>query len=107
MESDQSKNDVTSIESCNSVWIFDTQTMEFKRRIRNLSGETEDVSTDWRPYFGLNVDESSKSFVVQLNESGTRLLKSFIHKDPCTRCSESNTTEISLEEINRVLGPRE
>ncbi len=105
MESDESKNDVTSIESCNSVWIFDTNSMEFKRRMRNATGEVESVTTDWRPYFGLNIDEPNKSFVVQLNESGTRLLKSYIHRDPCDRCGDSNTTEISLEEINRVLEP--
>jgi hypothetical protein len=105
LESDESKNDVTSIESCNSVWLFDVKAMEFKRKIRNTSGEADTVSTDWRPYFGLEVDESNKSFVVQLNESGTRLLKSWIHKNPCNRCSDSNTTEISLEEINKALEP--
>jgi hypothetical protein len=36
-----------------------------------------------------------------LNESGTRLLRSFRHTDPCDQCGPGQTTELSLEAISK------
>ncbi len=51
------------------------------------------------PYFGLDLDPVSESFVVLLNEDGTRLLRSWRHVEHCTQCGGEATGELSLDEL--------
>ena len=92
-------NDLQIIESCNSTWLFDTDRKRFRRVPRGASLDMPAVSGDWERYYKLEVDVEDDSFLVTLNEAGSRLLRSFRHGDPCTQCSPNATTELSLEAI--------
>ena len=88
------------LESCRSIWFFDTETMRFSRVLKGLDPDRPSTgSTCWREYFGLDIDPVSGSFVVLLNPQGTRLLRSWRHTAPCPQCGDEATAELRLEEL--------
>jgi hypothetical protein len=89
------------IESCHSTWLFDTVDRRFCRVLR-ASATPPSVATDWRPYDRLVVDETTAAFVVILDSSGTRLLRSWRHSQHCEHCGRDDTTELSLEDLRKV-----
>ncbi|MCL4422634.1 MAG: hypothetical protein M1115_05640 [Actinobacteria bacterium] len=93
------------LESCNSTWVFDVERMRFRRVLKGLDLDVQWATTAWRPYFGLEIDPLSESFVVLLNAEGTRLLRSWRHVEHCRQCDGQATTELSLDELRAaVLG---
>jgi hypothetical protein len=91
--------DAFVLESCNSTWLFDTERMRYRRVLKGADVGRRPTTTEWRPYFGVDVDPRSESFVVLLNPEGTRLLRSWRHTHQCTQCGGQATTELSLDEI--------
>jgi len=87
------------LESCHSTWLFDTERLRFRRVLKGLALDPQQASTAWRPYFGLEIDPVSESFVVLLNPEGTRLLRSWRHVGQCSQCGGQATTELSLDEL--------
>jgi hypothetical protein len=87
------------LESCHSTWIFDTDRMRFRRVLKGLALDAHAATTAWRPYFGLEIDPISESFVVMLNPEGTRLLRSWRHVEHCPQCGGNQTAELSLDEL--------
>jgi hypothetical protein len=87
------------LESCHSTWLFDTTRMRFRRILKGLNLDARNASTAWRPYFGLELDPYSESFVVMLNADGTRLLRSWRHVEHCPQCGGEATAELSLDEL--------
>lgn len=87
------------LESCHSTWLFDTGPMRFRRILKGLDLDARNASTAWRPYFGLELDPLSESFVVLLNPEGTRLLRSWRHVERCPQCGGDSTVELSVEEL--------
>ena len=94
------------LESCHSTWLFDTERMRFRRVLKGLDVENHPASTGWRPYFGLDVDPVSESFVVLLNPEGTRLLRSWRHVDHCTQCGGILLLRLSREQWEAVFGEK-
>ncbi|HLG68750.1 MAG TPA: hypothetical protein VKV36_12890 [Acidimicrobiales bacterium] len=93
------------LESCHSTWLFDTTRMRFRRILKGLDIDARNASTAWRPYYGLELDPFSESFVVLLNPEGTRLLRSWRHVEHCSQCGGDATAELSVEELhNASLG---
>ena len=90
------------IESCHSSWIFETERSRFRRILKEVEGGPHEVATSWRPYYGLELDPNSESFVVVLNREGTRLLRSWRHTGDCAQCGGHATAEMSLGEIKRL-----
>ena len=45
------------------------------------------VAAAWTKYHSLEIDEARSCFVVELEEGGTRMLRAWLHTDPCGRCS--------------------
>jgi hypothetical protein len=92
------------IESCHSVWLFDTERMRFRRVLKETSLDTPALESDWEPYYGLELAPESGAFAVALNESGTRLLRSWRHTTPCEHCETGSdaTGEVSLEPTERA-----
>ena len=86
------------LESCHSTWLFDTERMRFRRDPQRPAW-TPAASTAWRPYFGLELDPISESFVVLLNPEGTRLLRSWRHVEHCPQCGGEETAELSVDEL--------
>ncbi len=87
------------LESCHSTWLFDTERMRFRRVLKGLDLDSPPAATGWRPYFGLDIDPTTESFVVLLNADGTRLLRSWRHVDHCAQCGGEATAELSLEDL--------
>jgi hypothetical protein len=87
------------LESCHSTWLFDTERMRFRRILKGLDLDTRNATTDWRPYYGLDLDPVSESFVVLLNQEGTRLLRSWRHVEHCSQCGGEATGELSLDDL--------
>ena len=87
------------LESCHSTWIFDTERLRFRRILKGLALEAHVATTAWRPYFGLEIDPISESFVVLLNPEGTRLLRSWRHVEHCPQCGGNTTAELSLDDL--------
>jgi hypothetical protein len=91
-------------ESCHSTWVFDTERMRFRRILKGTLPGHQPVSTEWRPYFGLETETEGESFAVLLNEDGTRLLRSWRHTTDCAQCGGQVTAELSLDELSSALG---
>jgi hypothetical protein len=89
------------IESCHSTWLFDTADRRFCRVVRNGTHPAE-VPTDWRSYDRLVVDDHSDAFVVFLDATGTRLLRSWRHGADCEHCHRDVTAEMSLADLRRL-----
>jgi hypothetical protein len=90
-------------ESCHSIWHFDPDRMRFRRVLKGIGSGHGEVLTEWRPYFGLEVDRQGEYFVVLLNADGSRLLRSWRHTSDCTECGGHVTTEHSLEDLRSAL----
>src|SRR5580692_4874191 len=91
------------LESCHSTWLFDTEHMRFRRILKGLDLDARNASTAWRPYFGLELDPLSESFVVLLNPEGTRLLRSWRHVEHCSQCGGEATSELSLRDLRSAV----
>jgi hypothetical protein len=90
------------VDSCHSRWVFDTERRLFRRVLTGPGLGLRTVMTEWRPYAELHLDEHSDSFTVVLNQDGTRMLRSWRHRDrECVQCG-SGTKELSVEDIAQV-----
>jgi hypothetical protein len=88
------------IESCNSRWIFDTVEKRFLRLPRQEPRPSLAMVPDsaWETYVSLTVDPVGGEFVVKLNDSGSRILRSQRHIDPCPNCeSKSDARQPTME----------
>ena len=73
------------LRSCHSLWIFDVE----HRRFRRLPGAVSaDIAgpEDWEPFVALHVNPATGAFRVTLNEERTRVLRSWLHDEPCPHC---------------------
>jgi hypothetical protein len=92
-----------TLESCHSTWIFDARQLRFCRILRGIAVGQRRISTEWRPYWELEIDPHGRNFTVFLNEARTRLVRSCIHTQTCVQSGGSHTTELSLEDIHRSV----
>jgi len=91
------------LESCHSTWIFDMAAMRFRRLLKGIGLDAGAAATEWRQYYGLELDPESESFVVLLNPEGTRRLRSWRHLEHCQQCGEDLTEEFSIDDLKAVL----
>ena len=89
------------IESCHSTWIIDIDEHRFRRVMKGSA--LQGTSTEWQPCFGVEIDPLSESFVVILNEDGTRLLRSWRHVERCAQCGGEATSELSLHDLRSAV----
>ena len=101
VEAQENPDRFVVIESCHSTWLFDAVDRRFCRVLRT-SAETTSVTTDWRPYDRLVVEDGTDAFIVILDASGTRLLRSWRHVQHCRHCGGDVTAELSVEDLRRV-----
>ncbi len=95
---------VRVLQSCHSLWIFEPERGRFRRVPRGTRLDMPSPQNEWTPYYRLELDASSGAFSVGLNPDDTRVLRSWIHADPCRHCSADQTGELSVEAIQRALG---
>ena len=74
------------LESCSFRWIFDGAAHRFRRSPRDARVWLDSTAA-WTKYHSLEIDEARSCFVVELEEGGTRMLRAWLHTDPCGRCS--------------------
>jgi hypothetical protein len=94
---------IITLDSCHSTWIFDSRQLRFCRIVRGIAVGRRRVSTEWRPYWELEIDPHGRTFTVVLNEARTRLIRSSMHAQDCAQCDSSPTTELSLEDIRGAV----
>jgi hypothetical protein len=94
---------IITLESCHSTWIFDTRQLRFCRILRGIAVGQNRISTEWRPYWDLEIDPDGQTFMVTLNEKRSRLIRSSLHTSACGARSGTHTTELSIEEIGRAV----
>ncbi len=92
------------LESCHSTWVFDPPHRRFRRVLKGLELDPRHASTGWRSYESLELDEVSGRFVVVLNETGNRLIRSRRHLEHCVDCGADVTGELSLDELHQLIG---
>ena len=93
------------VDSCHSRWLFDTQRRRYRRVPKGPGLALRMDMAEWRPYHELHLDPCSDSFFVVLNESGSRMLRSWRHVDgSCPQCTSSRTEELSTDDIALVDG---
>jgi hypothetical protein len=85
------------IDSCHSVWLFDTERMRFRRVPKGTRLDSPALESDWQPYFELEIDPDSGAFAVALNETRTRLLRSWRHTDLCEHCAPAQEVDVTGE----------
>lgn len=98
---DAQKGDVLVLDSCHSTWLFDVEAGRFRRILKGLDLDPALAATEWRPYEALELSDTSEAFVVVLNASGTRRIRSWRHVDGCEQCEGERTVELSVEDIRR------
>lgn len=94
------------IETCNSLWVFDTRGRRFLRLPRG-SARPSSLSlipeSAFEHYESLTLDPVSGEFLVKLTQDGSRMLRSRRHPNPCPACDTLGaarlTTELSTVEI--------
>jgi hypothetical protein len=102
IDQEEASEDLVVLDSCHSTWYFDQRRMRFRRILKGFDGTAKGAATNWNPYFGLEVEDSSGYFVVHLNPSGTQLLRSWRHDEHCRQCSDQPTREIALADVQRL-----
>ena len=98
---DEPPEDFLVLESCHSTWLFDTKERRFCRVLKGPHLESS-VATGWRDYDRLVLHPDSDAFVVFLDASGTRVLRSWRHTSRCEQCGGNATAELSLADLRRV-----
>jgi hypothetical protein len=91
------------LESCHSLWVFEPERKRFRRVPRGMRLDMPPPESEWTPYHRLELEPSSGAFAVALNEDGTRILRSWLHIEPCRHCGADQTGELSLEGIRRSV----
>jgi len=89
-----------TIDSCHSHWVFDEARHRYRRVPQGPHLSTRLGQAAWQPYAELCLDPDSDSFVVVLNAAGTRMLRSWRHRQGrCAQCGAFQTEELSAEDV--------
>jgi hypothetical protein len=93
----------TILDSCHSIWIFDTHRMRYCRIVKGVEFSHRCVTTEWRAYSQLKMDKQTGTFIVNLRADRSRVIRSWLHTDDCTQCSGHETAELSIEDIREAV----
>ena len=93
----------TTLESCHSIWVFDEEQMRFRRVLKGIEVSDQPVTTGWRPFHQLLLDQDSEAFTVVLNAEGSRMIRSWRHTGNCVQCTAQHTSQVSLADISRAV----
>lgn len=99
------EGDFLVLDSCHSTWLFDVTNHRFRRVLKGLDVDPALAATDWRSYERLEMSEDSEAFVVVLNASATRRIRSWRHVAGCEQCEGEMTVELSVEDLRRLSHP--
>jgi len=80
------------LQSCTSTWMFDGAGRRFCRIPRDAT-VTATFPRAWSPYERLEIDELRSCFVVVFDQARTRIVRTWLHVEPCARCRPGPTAE--------------
>ncbi|MGC9154595.1 MAG: hypothetical protein ACP5HZ_03000 [Ferrimicrobium sp.] len=107
----ESSDRYETIETCNSLWVFEAQEKRFLRLPRSHplpSSYSLLPESAWEHYESFTLDPVSGEFIVRLTADGSRVLRSQRHRQPCPICSAeadlTMTREISTIELSLLDG---
>jgi hypothetical protein len=84
------------LRSCHSLWIFDVEHRRFERLPADVPADLAGGG-HWQPFVALEVDPESGSFRVILNQERTRVLRSWLHDEPCRHCRSQADSALTGE----------
>lgn len=87
------------LRSCHSRWIFDVEHRRFRRLPVEIPVDLAGSADDWQPFVALQVDPDSGAFRVTLNQERTRVIRSWLHDEPCRHCG----TEADAAHTGEIL----
>jgi hypothetical protein len=90
------------VESCNSTWLVDPRGRRFRRVLKGLDLGVLEASTGWRDYAAFEIDESSGSLVVFLDDARTRLIRSPRHQRNCPYCRDDRMHDLAPELLREL-----
>jgi hypothetical protein len=90
---------IVEIETCLSRWLFDENVGLFAC----LPLSAPDTAAVWRRFDHLVIAPEGDHFIVFLDSSGTRLLRSRRHRTPCPRCGGGSRQRGSTSGPRRVV----
>ncbi|HEU5449717.1 MAG TPA: hypothetical protein VFW57_11955 [Acidimicrobiia bacterium] len=73
------------LRSCHSLWIFDVEHRRFRRLPGAVTADIAGAGT-WERFVALQIDPETGSFRIVLTEDRTRVLRSWLHDEPCLHC---------------------
>jgi len=89
-----------TIDSCHSRWVFDTGRHRYRRVPQGPGLAMRLRDAEWHPYASLHLVPGTDAFVVVLNATGTRMLRSWRHREGrCLQCGALQTEELSAQDI--------
>jgi len=91
------------LDSCHSIWVFDTNRMRYRRILKGVEFSHRCVTTEWRAYWHLKMDKQTGTFIVYLRADRSRVIRSWLHTDDCMRCGEHQTAELPMEDVREAL----
>jgi hypothetical protein len=71
------------VESCLYLWLFDPKAKQYRRVPRGTRIEYLNTSEGWEPYFSYDIHVEAGTFLVLLNEEGTRRQSATWHAEDC------------------------
>ena len=89
------------LDSCHSIWIFDTDRMRYCRILKGVEFSHRCVTTEWRAYWHLKMDNQAGTFIVYLRADRSRVIRWWLHSDDCRQCSGNETAELLIEDVRR------
>lgn len=90
--------------SCQTTWLLDTINEQFCRVEHGLfPGEI--AAQDWQACERIFISEDQDVVVIQLDRSGSRLIRARRHQSPCERCQGTGGPELSPSELRRLARP--
>jgi hypothetical protein len=72
--------------------------MRFRLILKDVNAKRIPNAAAWRPYYGLQFDPGSDSFVILLNPEGTRSLRSWGH----TRDGDASGGHVTAEPLDNL-----
>jgi len=96
----ESNDRYETIETCNSLWVFEAQEKRFLRLPRTHplpSSYSLLPDSAWEHYESFTLDPVSGEFIVRLTADGSRVLRSQRHRQPCPNCSIENDASLTRE----------
>lgn len=85
-----------TFDSCHSIWVLDTEAKRFVRLPRGSRIEPGVLQGKWEDYAEFEIQDDG-AHVLVLNDSGTRLLRFWEHRDPCPHCAGDRTEELRVQ----------